>query len=181
MLRRWPSSCIWRQGKFEKCIKSSGLDCSTLFSRNKCFKEKVDDNKSPNNWSGVPEINWKADGTDVENVELFRYPDCNSKHNESSVGDSELEFRINYAEWKFYELGTKFLNFFRFFEVKMYRYRRYSCIITTNRKSAGDEAPWCRQFYRTNRRTKCSANALSNEVITKCLFGTRFLNWSMWN
>ena len=44
----------------------------------------------------------KLNGTDVENVEIFRYLGCNIKYNEPGVGDSELEFRIECAESKFY-------------------------------------------------------------------------------
>ena len=52
----------------------------------------------------------KLNGTDVENVEIFRYLGCNIKYNEPGVGDSELEFRIECAECKFYELSKKFMN-----------------------------------------------------------------------
>ena len=52
----------------------------------------------------------RLNGKDVENVRTFLYLGCNIKLNEAGVGDSEIEFRIECAERKFYELGKKFIN-----------------------------------------------------------------------
>ena len=50
----------------------------------------------------------KLNGANIDNVEVFCYLGCNIKYNEPGVGDSELEFRKDCAESKFYELGKKF-------------------------------------------------------------------------
>ena len=52
----------------------------------------------------------RLNGKDVENVRTFLYLGCNIKFDEAGVGDSEIEFRIECAEYKFYELGKKFIN-----------------------------------------------------------------------
>ena len=52
----------------------------------------------------------RLNGKDVENVRTFLYLGCNIKFDEAGVGDSEIEFRIECAERKFYELGKKFMN-----------------------------------------------------------------------
>ena len=48
--------------------------------------------------------------TPLDNVKVFKYLGCNIKYDEPSTGDSELEFRIDTALNKFYELGKKLMN-----------------------------------------------------------------------
>ena len=50
------------------------------------------------------------ENTQIENVKVFKYLGCNIKYDEPSTGDSELEFRIDTAHNKFYELGKKMMN-----------------------------------------------------------------------
>ena len=50
-------------------------------------------------------------GEEVENVEVFRYLGCHIRFDEANTGDAEINLRIDSAESKFYELGTKFMNF----------------------------------------------------------------------
>ena len=52
----------------------------------------------------------KLNEENIENVKVFCYLGCNIKYNEPGTGDSELEFRIDCAESKFYELSKKFFN-----------------------------------------------------------------------
>ena len=52
----------------------------------------------------------KLNGENIENVKVFCYLGCNIKYNEPGTGDSELEFRIDCAESKFYQLSKKFFN-----------------------------------------------------------------------
>ena len=46
----------------------------------------------------------------LKTLKVFWYLGCNIKYNEPGTGDSELEFRIDCAESKFYELSKKFFN-----------------------------------------------------------------------
>ena len=57
-----------------------------------------------------PETIISIENTQIENVELFKYLGCNIKYDEPCTGDSELEFRIDTAHNKFYELGKKMMN-----------------------------------------------------------------------
>ena len=52
----------------------------------------------------------KLNDANIDNVEVFCYLGCNIKYNEPGVGDSELEFRKDCTESKFYELSKKFMN-----------------------------------------------------------------------
>ena len=51
----------------------------------------------------------KLNGENIENVKVFCYLGSNIKYSEPGTGDSELEFRIDCAESKFYELSKKIL------------------------------------------------------------------------
>ena len=44
----------------------------------------------------------------LDNVKVFKYLGSNIKYNEENTGDSELEFRIDTAQAKLYELGKMF-------------------------------------------------------------------------
>ena len=57
-----------------------------------------------------PETIVSIDNTPLDNVKIFKYLGCNIKYDEPSTGDSELEFRIDTAQNKFYELGKKMMN-----------------------------------------------------------------------
>ena len=47
----------------------------------------------------------------LDNVKVFKYLGSNIKYNEENTGDSELEFRIDTAQAKLYELGKKMFNY----------------------------------------------------------------------
>ena len=57
-----------------------------------------------------PETIISIENTHIENVKVFKYLGCNIKYDEPSTGNSELEFRIDTAHNKFYELGKKMMN-----------------------------------------------------------------------
>ena len=48
--------------------------------------------------------------TPLDNVKVFVYLGCNIKYNEATTGSAEIEFRIDTAQCKFYELGKKLMN-----------------------------------------------------------------------
>lgn len=52
----------------------------------------------------------QLNGEPIENVECFRYLGAQIHHTEHSTGDTEINFRIDSAESKFYQHGKKFMN-----------------------------------------------------------------------
>ena len=47
----------------------------------------------------------------LDNVKVFKYLGCNIKFDEENTGNAELEFRIDIAQAKFYELRKKMFNY----------------------------------------------------------------------
>ena len=65
----------------------------------------------PNDDHEYPKTICKLEGSDIDNVMVFKYLGTNIHFREYTTGDAEIGQRIESAEWKFYEHVRKFMNF----------------------------------------------------------------------
>ena len=65
----------------------------------------------PNDDDEYPKTICKLEGSDIDNVMVFKYLGTNIHFREYTTGDAEIGQRIESAEWKFYEHVRKFMNF----------------------------------------------------------------------
>ena len=83
----------------------------TLFLNNKCIQDQVNDNQSSSRDSRIFDVDITAQRKRRRKCTDFSASGMQYvKTDEAGGGDSEIDFRIECAECKFYELGKKYMN-----------------------------------------------------------------------